>query len=290
MMFGTQSDAMSGLAESMAAYFHLRRDASSPANPAGAVSVDDLTSLGDAVDAGLRNYVRACRATHAADGMLAALAIAESAPGSLLPEDNVIGHANVLFVSASEPVAVTLTWVFLLLSQMPHLRRALRSDSSLVDVIVDETLRLLPPNAFMVRTTTRAVALGGATLPAACEIVLCPFVSHRDPRYFRHPDHFMLDRWHGRPPSPFVYFPFGAGGHTCVGRAVALSAVRTAVNGLLSKYDLVLAGDQDVDWRLHIIFMPRLDPVFAVELAATSAMPRAGVLRGPVAGLLHLDN
>jgi cytochrome P450 len=290
MMFGTQADTMSDLAARMAAYFHLRREASSPVNTGGAVSIDELTDLGDAVDAELRDYVRMCRATRASDGLLAALALAESGPAALLPEDNVIGHANVLFVSATEPVAVTLTWVFLLLSQMPNLRRALRADRSLVDSVVDETLRLLPPNAFMVRTTTRPVALGETMLPANCEIVLCPFVSHRDPQYFRHPDHFMLDRWRERPPSPFVYFPFGAGGHACVGRAVALSAIRAAVNGLLTSYDLVLAGDQDVDWRLHIIFMPRLDPEIAVELANSSVPTRAGTLRGPIAGLLHLDN
>jgi cytochrome P450 len=291
----------------MRTYFQLRREASSPANPEGTVAVNELSTLGDAVDAELRSYVRACRSSGEPDGILGRLAKAESSPGTALSEDEVIGHANVLFISSTEPVAVTLTWVFLILSQLPDLRCALREECEyvrgamdpashdhvsppLIDRVVDETLRILPPNALMVRTTTRPVVLGDVQLPAKCELVLCPFVSHRDPGYFRSPDHFMPDRWKDNPPSPFVYFPFGGGGHSCVGRALALSAIRTAVSALLTRYDLTLAGDQDVDWRLHIIFMPRVDPLFAIEPIAGSAPVSAGKLRGPIAALLHLDN
>jgi len=119
--------------------------------------------------------------------------------------------------------------------------------------------------------------------------VLCPFVSHRDPAYFPQPDHFLPDRWSDNQPSPFVYFPFGGGGHACVGRALALAAIRAAVRGLLARYDLVLAGEQEVDWRLHIVFMPRTDPVFAIHSAASAGPGGGGQLRGPVAALLKLD-
>jgi len=294
LLFGTRADELTGLAERLRTYFQLRREASSPANPAGTVTVDELTRLGNAVDAELRNYVRECRTRRTRDGILGRLAGAESTPGMVLSEDEVIGHANVLFVSSTEPIAVTLTWVFLILSQLPDLRRALREertfgDLPLLDRVVHETLRILPPNAFMVRTTTRSVVLGDIELPAHCEVVMCPFVSHRDPEYFPRPDHFVPDRWMGNPPSPFVYFPFGGGGHSCVGRTLALTVMRVAVSSLLARYDLVLAGDQEMDWRLHIIFMPRTDPLFAIQSTANVGARERGQLRGPVASLLKLD-
>jgi cytochrome P450 len=305
LLFGARADESAGLAQRLRAYFELRREASSPANPVGTAAVDALTRLGNAVDAELRAYVRTCRSTRARDGIVGRLACAEDAGGALLSEDDVIGHANVLFVSSTEPVAVTLTWIFVILSQLPELRGALRTEwtrarratnspvharggLALLDRVVDETLRILPPNAFMVRTTTRTAVLGGMALPANCEIVLCPFVSHRDPRYFPQPGHFMPDRWQNIQPSPFVYFPFGAGGHSCVGRALALSAIRAAVSRLLARYDLVLAGADELDWRLHIIFMPRADPRFAIR-SASAPPERGGPLRGPVAALLQLD-
>jgi cytochrome P450 len=306
LLFGARAREHAGLAARMHAYFDLRREAASPASRPGTVAVEDLTRLGNAVDIELRSYIQACRATGAApDGIVAKLARLESS-GALMSDDEVIGHTNVLFVSSTEPVAVTLTWIFLVLSQLPDLRRALRDvcdgarasqhpaaghsgDLTLLDRVINETLRILPPNAFMVRTTTRPVVLAHIELPPKCEIVLCPFVSHRDPEYFPHPDRFTPDRWTDCAPSPFVYFPFGAGGHSCVGRALALSAIRAAIGPILARYDLVLACEQEVDWRLHIIFMPSTDPLFAIQ-AVESACPANPVLRGPVAAMLHLDN
>ena len=266
-----------------------------------------LRTIGDAVDADLRRYVRACRtAGSTSDGILARLARLETTSGTILTEDEVVGHANVLFVSSTEPVAVSLTWILLILSQLPTLRQALRQelaratteidsmspppcDLPLLDSAISETLRLLPPNAFMVRTTTRPVVLGDFELPRQCEIVVCPFVSHRDPEYFPQPDDFKPDRWSRTAPSPFVYFPFGAGGHSCVGRALALSAIRAALTCLLPRYDLVLAGDQEVDWRLHIIFMPRVDPFVRNPLPRELLPGREWNTAGPVGAILRLD-
>jgi cytochrome P450 len=306
LLFGADAGEQSALARRMRTYFDLRREASFPRSVAGAHAVAALIAAGDAVDAELRAYIQACRArAEPPGGIVARLATGRSS-GTLLTEDEVIGHANVLFVSSTEPVAVTLTWMFLILSQLPDLRRALgeppagtRSshdpgpgnhvDFTLLEQVIHETLRILPPNAFMVRTTTRPVALGEIGLPAGCEIVLCPFVSHRDPRCFAQPDRFKPARWSQSAPSPFVYFPFGAAGHSCVGRALALSVIRAVVSRVLADYDVVLAGDQDVDWRLHIIFMPSSDPVCAVR-PVTSARPAdGGRLQGPVASLLQLD-
>lgn len=306
LLFGARAGEQAGLAARMRSYFDLRREAASPATPPATVAVEELKKLGNAVDAELRAYIQACRLTSVApDGILARLARLESS-GALLSDDEVIGHANVLFVSSTEPVAVTVTWIFLLLSQLPDLRRALRDectgahavqdarsqqsgDVTLLDRVINETLRILPPNAFMVRTTTTPVVLGGIELPAKCEIVLCPFVSHRDPEYFPQPERFIPDRWRASAPSPFVYFPFGAGGHSCVGRTLALSAIRAVVSDILAQYDIVLAGEQEVDWRLHIIFMPSTDPLFAIQPVASARPANPGRLLGPVAAMLQLD-
>ena len=135
----------------------------------------EVRKLGDAVDADLRSYLRACRSTASPPGgILARLARLDSTSGNSFTEDEVVGHANVLFVSSTEPVAVSLTWILLILSQLPTLRRALReelagaaidsasprpSDLPLLDSVINETLRILPPNAFMV---TNDHAAGGS--------------------------------------------------------------------------------------------------------------------------------
>jgi cytochrome P450 len=307
LLLGDQDPDRDRLASLLQTYFFLRREASSPAAARDDRALDELRSAGHALDDALRAYVRCCRSRGAAaSGLLAKLA-GGSAPGSALTEDELVGHANILFVSATEPLAVALTWTLLILSQLPALRGALREELravagdgvpngadverlALLDRVVNESLRLLPPNAFMVRLTTEPVQLGAFLLPARCEVVLCPYLAHRDPAAFERPDTFWPDRWKQPPPSPFQYLPFGAGGHACIGKPLAMRTMKTLVAALLSAYDLVLAGDQEIDWRLHIQFMPASDPSVLLVPLGTALPPRPGRLRGPVRDMIRLDD
>jgi len=141
-----------------------------------------------------------------------------------------------------------------------------------------------------VRTTTRPTRLADVQLPERCEVVLCPFVAHRDSALFERPDEFLPGRWTGTAPSPFEYFPFGAGGHSCAGRLLALRTIKTALAFLLMHFDLILDGDQQIDWRVHIQFMPRDEPAVLVRRTGSRAASRAGgTLGGPVGKLLGFD-
>lgn len=276
VLFGDAAFATSTLME----YFHLRR-AATLGNQGGDADVRAaLIRRGLAADAALRAWRRAAHG----DGALARLA-----QNDALSDDAFVAHANVAFISCYEPVAVALTWLVLLLSQRPDVRAALRaappddgSRHGLVERVVDEALRVLTPNALMVRVTAAPVVLAGAALPRGSEIVLCPFLAHRDPRTFAQPRRFSPSRWLGARPSPFDYFPFGAGGHACVGRALALRLVGDAVAALARCADIVLAGDQAVDWRVHIMLLPTHDPVVrfrGVRRAAEGGAIFGGLLR-----------
>ena len=284
VLFGEEYAGGEELAGLLSTYFHLRRDAASPASAANDDARDALFAAGDALDDALRSFVRS------ADGNGLVGKLAESG----LTEDEIVGHGNILFVSSTEPIAVALTWTLLILSQLPQLRRTLRTElatgstghPSLLDSVIAESLRILPPNAIMVRVTARPVSLGGIELPARCEVILCPWVTHRDARLFPEPDAFRPSRWIDARPSPFEYLPFGGGGHLCVGRGLALGLMKAVLAFLMARYDLVLAGDQEIDWRVHIMLMPRNDPAFLIQ--APDAAEAGGALRGPLAALLSL--
>jgi cytochrome P450 len=273
LLFG--DEGQDELVSLLTGYFHLRREAASPA--AAQVDTEGLREVGEALDEALR--------ASQAGGLLGRLRAAG------LTEDEVVGHANILFVSSTEPIAVALTWTLLILSQLPEVRAALREEDgtahpSLLDCVISESLRILPPNGIMVRLTTRATTLEGIDLPEDCEIVLSPFVAHRDAERFPSPDSFQPERWRTMRPSPYDYFPFGAGGHACVGRGLALTLMKHTLAAIVKKHDLLLDGDQDVDWRLHIQFMPANDPI--VRAHAAGIETSGGTLRGPVAELLRL--
>lgn len=308
LLFGEKYEESSQLASLLQTYFQFRREVTSPFNPAGESSRAELTALGTSLDGALRRHVRWCRRRSQAanDGILATLANLDSKPAGRLSEDALVAHANVLFMSSNEPIAVALTWILLILSQLPELRSALRHELTralpsdavppvsqparlpLLDAVINESLRLLTPNALMVRVTARSASLNGVPLPERCEIILCPFLAHRDAESFPRPNEFLPSRWKTIRPSPFEYFPFGAGGHACVGRLLATYIIKEALASLIPRYELVLAEDQEIDWRINTMFMPRNEPIMTVSAPGEST-PRAGKLLGPVGELLVLD-
>jgi cytochrome P450 len=304
LLFGDEYEESSQLASLLRSYFQLRREVASPFRPADEASLAGLVTLGDSLDRALRRHIRWCRRrTHGArGGLLAALADLELEPGARISEGELVAHANVLFVSSNEPIAAALTWTLLILSQLPELRRALRLElardshadaaagqhAPLLGSVVNESLRVLTPNALMVRVTTRPASLGGVTLPERCEIVMCPFLAHREAERFPRPDEFLPSRWDTIRPSPYEYFPFGAGGHSCVGRPLATYIIKEALASLVSRFDLVLSEDQEVDWRIHIIFMPSNDPDVTIGDAGAPCI-KAGKLLGPVGELVVLN-
>jgi cytochrome P450 len=306
LLFGDEYDEAPRLASLLRSFFQLRREVASPFAAADEASRAELVALGDSLDRALRRHIRWCRKQSGAEhgGLLAALSGVELEPGARLSEDELVAHANVLFVSTNEPIAASLTWTLLILSQLPSLRRELRLElaqaptpdasnaqgrpAPLLSSVINESLRVLTPNALMVRVTTRPAVLEGVALPERCEIVLCPFLAHRDAERFPRPDEFLPSRWDTIRPSPFEYFPFGAGGHACVGRLLATHLIRESLASLLPRYDLALSEDQEIDWRIHIIFLPSSEP--AVTVSATDApAAKPGRLLGPVGELIVLN-
>lgn len=303
-LFGERYEASAALAKLAEAFFHSRREITSSLNSPSEASLAELVALGTSLDEAMRRHIRWSRqqAGSAADGLLSKLARLEVRPGISLSEDEMVAHGNVLFMSNNEPIAVALTWTLLVLSQLPDLRQALRkeldqvppgtiptvidlSHFSLLDRVLSESLRLLTPNAMMARVTTRAGSLNGVSLPERCEIILCPLLAHRDPEVFSRPSEFLPERWQGTKPSPFEYFPFGAGGHACVGRSLALQVLKATLALLLREHEILLADDQEIDWQVHIIFMPGSDPI--MKLHAPNAVGVAtGTLLGPVRDLI----
>jgi cytochrome P450 len=298
LLFGEHYDdgeRVAGLAQK---YFHLRRNVTFPFNSPNETTRQELISLGSSLDQAMREYIRWCRNPgRRADGLLARLACLQMGGEFCFSEDEAVGHGNVTFMSINEPIAVALTWTLLILSQLPQLRRTLRdeceraltpeSSSPLLNSVIYESLRLFTPNALMSRITSRAALLNEVPLPERCELVICPLLAHRDAGVFPRPTEFLPSRWQSIKPSPFEYFPFGAGGHACIGRSLGIKSIRAAFAFLTQRYELVLASDQEIDWQIDIIFMPAMDPIMNLLKPGTTD-DNAGRLLGQTRQLIDL--
>ncbi len=137
-------------------------------------------------------------------------------------DTTIIGIGNALYALAANPGE----W------------RKLREDPRLLRPAFDEMLRFESPVQTFFRTTTRAVELGGVTLPQDAKILLFLAGANRDPRRWETPDRFDVTR------KASGHAAFGAGIHMCVGQMLARLETELILAALLKRFsDIALAGE-----------------------------------------------
>jgi len=146
-----------------------------------------------------------------------------------------------LFLAGHETTALALTYALRLLSLHPGVaeraRREVRHvvgnrlprladlpELTFTRAVLDETLRLFPPAWALARVSLEDSTLGEYACRAGTEVVIAPWVMHRDQRFFTRPELFTPERWLRKPELPrCVYMPFGAGPRVCIGNHFALT-------------------------------------------------------------------
>ncbi len=170
-------------------------------------------------------------------------------------------EAFTLIVAGHETTANTLTWAWYLLSQHPQVEAALHAelDATLggrapsfddlprlpfTEAVVKETLRLYPAAYVTAREPQEDVRIGDYPAPKDSTVLISPYVTQRDPRWFDAPEQFKPERWLGdlekRLPK-FAYFPFGGGPRICIGNAFALMEARLILATIAQCFRLTLA-------------------------------------------------
>lgn len=161
--------------------------------------------------------------------------------GGGMTDKQVRDEAMTLFLAGHETTANALTWTWYLLAQHPRVDAQLSAELervlggrlptaddvpqlSYTRMVFAESLRLYPPAWGIGRRALAAYEIPPYTIPADALLLMSPYVMHRDPRYFRDPDHFDPQRWtpEAQAERPkFSYFPFGGGPRQCIGEAFA---------------------------------------------------------------------
>lgn len=105
----------------------------------------------------------AARRERGAGDLITALVEAEI-EGERLQEWAILGFAVRLLVAGNETTTNLIGNMLNILAHRPDLWQQLRDDRSLVEPVIEETLRYESPVRMLFRNTTRAVEVGGATI------------------------------------------------------------------------------------------------------------------------------
>jgi cytochrome P450 len=184
---------------------------------------------------GYFGQIAAARRAHGADDLITALVEAEI-EGEALEDWEILGFCILLLIAGNETTTNLLGNILNLLVDQPDLWRQVREDRSLVEPVIEETLRYESPVQRLFRITTREVELSGAKIPQGADITIFYGAANRDPGAFPYPEEFRLDR------DLRNHVAFGMGIHYCLGAPLARIETQISLNAFLDRFPVMKRG------------------------------------------------
>ena len=183
-----------------------------------------------------------------------------------------------IFMAGHETTAVTMTFVWYLLSQHPAEEARLHAELDAVlggrapsgsdipslpytRMIIEEAMRIYPPApGLSIRVALADDEICGVKVPAGTRIFISPWILHRHRKLWDHPElydpeRFSHERSAGR--SRFAYLPFGGGPRVCIGAALAMTESTLILAALAQRYRPRLADGQQIKLQSRITLRPQ---------------------------------
>jgi cytochrome P450 len=178
----------------------------------------------------------------------------------------------VLLLAGHETTTYALSWTWYLLAQHPLPARRLRAELAEVlggrtpvqadlpclkytEQVLNEVLRLYPPTWAVSRSSIGPDQLCGYDIPAHSLIIISPYVTQRNPSFWKEPERFDPDRFasgHAEEHHRYSFFPFGGGPRHCIGSGMAMMEAQLIVAMVAQKFELRLVPEHPV------IFSPQI--------------------------------
>jgi cytochrome P450 len=102
----------------------------------------------------------------------------------------------------------------------------------------------------MSRRACEDVDVHGYTLPAGSNVIVSPWVTHHDERFFPNPEEFRPERWAtaaAQELPKFAYLPFGGGPRACIGNNFALIEAAIILTAVAQRFEVSLAEGARVE-------------------------------------------
>jgi len=191
---------------------------------------------------------------------------AKAAPSSsCTPEDFIVDNCKNIYFAGHETTSTTAAWCLMLLASHPKWQSSARAElldvcqgntldadmlrkMKMLTMVIQETLRLYPPSAFVTREALNDIKLGSLNIPKGTNIRIPVALVHRDPAVWGpNADKFDPGRFGngiaGACKPSHMYMPFAVGARTCAGQNLAMVELKVVLSLLLSRFEFALSPD-----------------------------------------------
>lgn len=182
-----------------------------------------------------------------------------------------------IFVAGHETTAVSMTWLWYLLSQHPEVMEKLKVElKEVLDgrtpqledlpnlrytrMVIDETLRMYPPGWVIGRRAIEDDVIGGYHVPKETNVLLFTHYIHRRPDLWDRPNDFWPERWETEKVKSLhkmAYIPFGGGPRLCIGNNFALMEMTFIVAILAQRFNPKFVAEVHPDVTPLITLRPK---------------------------------
>ncbi|BCK72289.1 cytochrome P450 [Streptomyces libani subsp. rufus] len=265
------------------------REWPTPGNQRARAATDELNALCDRIVADRRaSRDTTGDADGAGEDLLSLLAAAGNDEDGSLDATEVREQVLIFLLAGHETTATSLAFTLHLLARHPEEQTRVRDELDRVlgdrtptaadldrlpylTQALKESMRLYPAAPVISRRAVAAAEIGGYRIPAGADVVVAPWVTHRDPELWPDPERFDPRRFDPEPEAArhrYAWFPFGGGPRACIGQHFSMLESVLALAVLLRGYELD-AVDEEVPVSAGITLQ-------ATGPARVRLRPRAG--------------
>ncbi|MET0449240.1 MAG: cytochrome P450 [Aeromicrobium sp.] len=190
------------------------------------------------------------------DDLFSVLCHLETDDGERFSDEDVVNHMIFLLMAAHDTSTITVSTVMQQLGQHLEWQQRCRDEALAlpehptmaeldglvaIDLVMKESLRLVPPVPVLARKTVKETEVLGHVIPADRLVAVMVHLSHHmaelwpDPERFD-PERFADDRRDDKV-HRYAWEPFGGGVHKCLGMFFAGAEVKTILVHLLRQYE-----------------------------------------------------